>query len=313
VSDTGIKGLVIVNTKGNITIGQEIVTEDAKAVQEDIVSRWESDTTQGTFRGIEFKDLDYNEDNEAKVEVSMDSGVSLPYALSYLIENGITGLQWFAGIPGTIGGAIFNNIHGGTHFFSELIVSVDVLDLQGNIKTLAIADLGADYDRSRFHASKEVILRAKFIMHRGDKEKAMYMAKEWAKRKKIQPRNSPGCAFANITQQQKNEHNYPTTSVGYLVEHVINLVDFKIGDAMVSPDHHNFIVNLGHATAKDYLEVVKTIYRKTKEATGIVLVPEIFFLGFEPEEISEFTTSQQQELRDTRHEEIQTVYGSLGK
>lgn len=308
VSDKGIRGLVIVNVKGDIKIGEEVVVEDKESGQIDITYRWESDNSQGTFRGIEFKDLDYDESNLQKVEVVMDSGVNLPYALYYLIEQGLTGLQWYAGIPGTIGGAVFNNIHGGTHFISEVVKSVDVMDAEGNVKTLTIEELGADYDRSRFHKSKEVILRATFNMYHGDKEKAMYVAKEWAKRKAIQPRNSPGCAFANLTQEQKISHNYPTTSAGYIIEHVLKMTGFKIGDAAISPDHHNFIINLGKATAADYLSVVKTIYNRTKEETGIILVPEIFFLGFEPEEIKEFTSSESKELRDTRLKEIKTVY-----
>jgi UDP-N-acetylmuramate dehydrogenase len=311
VSDNGIRGLVVVLTKGDITIGEEI---DADSVEKnsdkeiDLTFRWESDTSKGTFRGIEFKDLDYDESHLPKVVVKMDAGVSLQYALAFLIERGITGLQWYAGIPGTIGGAVFNNIHGGTHFIGELIKSVEVLDQEGNLKTLEIADLGAGYDRSRFHKSKEIILSATFNMYKGDKEKAKYVAQEWAKRKRIQPRNSPGCAFGNITQLQKEKLNYPTTSIGYIVEHVINLADLKIGDAMISPDHHNFIINLGNATAKDYLAVVKTIHRKTLEMTGIELVPEIFFLGFDPEEISEFSTHEQQALREKRHSEIRSVY-----
>lgn len=311
VSDNGISGLVIISTKGDIRIGNEIdeETEDKKAEQEiDLTYRWESDTSKGTFRGIEFKDLDYDETALPKVEVEMDAGVNLPYALTYLIEKGLTGLQWYAGIPGTIGGAVFNNIHGGTHFIGELVKSVEVLDMQGQIKTLTIADLGAGYDRSRFHKSGEIILSVKFNMYKGDAEKAKYVAQEWAKRKKIQPRNSPGCAFGNITQLQKEKHNYPTTSIGYIVEHVINMADLRIGDAMISPDHHNFIINLGNATAKDYLAIVKEIYRKTLEKTGIELVPEIFFLGFEQDEISEFSTHEQQALREKRHDEIRTVY-----
>jgi len=60
---------------------------------------------------------------------------------------------------------------------------------------------------------------------------------------------------------------------------------FEKGDAIVSKAHHNFIENRGNATASDYLEVVKEIMKRTKEKTGIKLVPEIFFLGFEKNEV----------------------------
>jgi UDP-N-acetylmuramate dehydrogenase len=238
----------------------------------------------------------------------MDSGVDLPFAINYLIGKDITGLQWYAGIPGTIGGAIFNNIHGGTHFMSEILDKVKILDTNLEIIELSVKDLGMDYDKSRFHNSGEIILQGTFCLFKGDVEKAKFTATEWASRKKLQPRNSPGCAFANITQEQKESNKFPTTSVGYIVEHEIGLSGHKVGDAAISKDHHNFIVNEGSATAGDFLAILKEIHKRTKEKFGIELVPEIMLLGFDPEEIKEFTKDEQAELRKTRNKEIKTVY-----
>lgn len=305
ISDKGIRGLVIRNSTKTIKIGGEKPVHEDKV---EVTARWESDTSKGTFRGIEFKDLDYDESDKPRIEVEMDSGVNLPFAIKYLLDKGITGLQWYAGIPGTIGGAVFNNIHGGTHFISEVLEKVKILDKDLETKELDIDKLGMDYDKSRFHDSGEIILQATFNLFKGDIEKARFVAAEWAKRKSIQPRNSPGSAFANIMQEQKDKFNYPTTSVGYIVEHVIGLSGFKIGDAAISKDHHNFVVNEGKATAKDYLAVLKEIYKRTKEKLGIELVPEIVLLGFEKDEIKEFTKKEQNELRKVRNKEIKSVY-----
>lgn len=305
ISDQGIRGLVIKNATKTIKIGGEKPVHEDKV---EVPARWESDTSKGTFRGIEFKDLDYDESDQPRVEVVMDSGVNLPLATKYLLDKGITGLQWYAGIPGTIGGAIFNNIHGGTHFISEVLEKVRALDKDLTIKELDIDKLGLDYDKSRFHDSGEIILQGTFNLYKGDVERAKFTASEWAKRKRIQPRNSPGCAFANLTQEQKEKFNYPTTAVGYVVEHVLGMSGFKIGDAAISPKHHNFIVNEGKATAKDYLAVMKEIHKRTKEKLGIELVPEIVLLGFEEEEIKEFTKKEQDKLRRIRNKEIKTVY-----
>jgi UDP-N-acetylmuramate dehydrogenase len=305
ISDEGIRGLVIKNLTKNIKIGGE------KPVNEDhigVTSRWESDASEGTFRGIEFKDLDYDESDEPRIEVIMDSGVDLPFALKYTLDQGITGLQWYAGIPGTIGGAVFNNIHGGTHFMSEIVAEVKVLNKDLEIIDLKIADLGVDYDKSRFHDSEEIILQATFNLYKGDAEKAKHVAQEWMKRKRIQPRNSPGCCYANITQEQMDKFGYPTTAVGYIIEHIVDLSGFKIGDAAISKAHHNFIVNEGNASAKDYLAVMKEMYKRVKEKLGIELVPEIILLGFKPEEIEEFTREEQDDLRKIRNKEIKTVY-----
>ncbi len=78
--------------------------------------------------------------------------------------------------------------------------------------------------------------------------------------------------------------NLPTTSAGYIIEHILKMTNFRIGDAQVSKAHHNFIVNIGDATAEDYLAVIKEIIKRTKDALGIELIPEIFLIGFTEEE-----------------------------
>lgn len=289
VSDNGIRGLVIKNMSRNIKIkGEKPAQSKSQNESQKITARWESDRKKGSFK-YEFKDLDYDETDKPRIEAILDSGVSLPYAINYLIDKGITGLQWFAGIPGTIGGAVFNNIHGGSHFLSEYLIKVKVLDKDLKVKELDMEDLGFDYDKSRFHDSEEIILQATFSLFKGDAQRAKATTLEWAKRKSIQPKNSPGCTFANISQEEKERLNYPTTSVGYIVEHVLKMSGFQIGNAAISKQHHNFIVNKGKATAKDYLAVMKEIYKRTKKQIGIRLVSEIFLIGFDKEEIKEFS------------------------
>lgn len=304
ISDDGIRGLALISKS------QKIVTLDGKKGKEKVAmptARWESDATHGTFK-YEFKDLDYSESGKPRVKVGMDSGVSLPFAIDYLLDRGITGLQWYAGIPGTMGGAIFNNIHGGTHFISEVLDSVRVVDKKGKTYTLDIEELGVDYDKSRFQQTGEIILDATFNLYKGDTQKAGYVKKEWAKRKSLQPRNAPGCAFHNLTQEQKEKLGIPTTSAGFVIEHLLKMTEFKKGDAAISKEHHNFIVNRGNATAKDYLAVMKEIYLRAKSQLGITLVPEVFLLGFNEKEIKEFRHPEQVKLRKTRASEIKKVY-----
>jgi UDP-N-acetylmuramate dehydrogenase len=304
ISDSGIRGLVLVNKSDKIEVLEKV---SRKKKSRKVTARWESDSKIGTFK-YEFKDLDYDESKYPEVRVKMDSGVNLPSALDYLLESGITGLQWYAGIPGTIGGGIFNNIHGGTHFISEVIESVRVLNKKGKILTLTIDELGVGYDKSRFQKSGEIILDGVFKLYLGDVEKAKYVKKEWGKRKSIQPRNSPGCAFHNLTQRQKTKLDLPTTSVGFVIEHMLGLSGFKIGGAAISKKHHNFIVNEGNATAKDYLAVMREIFQRARKKLGVTLVSEIFLLGFKEEEIKEFIKPELVRLRKKRNKEIRTVY-----
>lgn len=286
ISDAGIRGLVLRNTSQTITVHDDKTSDQtfSQSEQETIAARWQSDSKKGTFT-YEFSDLDYDESDAERVQVEMDAGVSLPLAINVLISQGITGLQWYSRIPATVGGAIYNNIHGGTHFISEVIESVMVIDETGKKRDLYREQLKAGYDVSRFHETEEIIVSAKFNLFRGNAEKAAYVAREWAVRKKIQPQRSLGCVFQNISNEQKDKLGYPTTSVGYVVEHILNKKGFQIGDAKVSEKHAAFIENTGNATAKDYLAVIKTIISETKQKTGITLRPEIFFLGFSQSEL----------------------------
>ena len=289
VSDEGVRGLVIRNSTNNITIHKTESNTDQQKSKSIPVPRWESDKTSGTFK-YEFKDLDYDESGKPTANVTIDSGVQLPAVLHYLLDNKITGLQWFSGIPGTIGGAIFNNIHGGTRFFCEFLDSVTVLTPQNETKTYSDKDCLKDYNSSIFHDSGDIILTAVLQLHKGNVERAKYTTHEWANRKSIQPRNSPGCAFSNITQEQKEKLSYPTTAMGYIIEHILKMSGFRVGDAAISGNHHNFIVNEGNATAKDYLAVMKEIHDRSVKKIGFCPKPEIFFLGFEENEIHDPTS-----------------------
>ena len=283
VSDSGIRGLVVKNFGGKIEIREKgflgffrnrvIPTESSSRVQ----ARWVG-STEGTKK-YDFADLDYDESKFPDVVVSVGSGVNLQMAMQKLFNEGVTGLQWYARIPGTIGGAVYNNIHGGSHTIAEIVREVVVLDNHGGVNKIPGKSMQFDYDKSRIHRTGEVILEVILNLKKGDVEKARGMAGEWKKRKSCQPMNSAGCVFKNISEEDRIILGYPTTATGYIVEHILNMTGYKVGGAMISPDHHNFIVNTGGATAKDYLTVRDEIVRRAKETIGIELEDEIIRLG----------------------------------
>lgn len=294
ISDKGIPYTLIKNKTNNIEIlsnknylstDKIIVSESEQYSLVDVDSRHEVDKTKGTFRGIEFKDLDYDESQKEVIKVKISSGISLSYVMNFLIDKGITGLQWFSGIPGSIGGAIFNNIHGGTHSLSEFLDSVEVIEKSGNVKTITITELGMGYEKSRFQETGEIIVSGTFNLRAGDKEKASYVSRQWAKRKISQPRNSLGSVFRNISKEDQIRLGFPTPSIGYLVEHELMLSGYQVGDAMVSRTSNNFIINLGNATSNDYLSVIRKIKSEALSKFGLKLTPEIFFKGFDKEEL----------------------------
>ena len=280
VSDKGIAGLVIINRSQSILIEKRGDPAAPKSDRPQTSRHWQLDSTKKSIH-YDFTDLDYEESALPTSRVTIESGVSLPYATNFLFEHSLTGLQWYAGIPGTIGGAIVNNIHGGTHLFDEHLESVTVLTPRGRKQTITKDKLRNAYNASRFHSSGETILSASFYFPRGDVNKAKYVASEWAKRKAIQPRRSPGCAFTNLTAEDQQRLGLPTNATGYLIEHVLKMTGYRVGDAAISQAHHNFIVNEGNATAEDFLAVMKEIQFRAEKECGVELKPEIFMLGFE--------------------------------
>lgn len=277
VSDLGVRGLVVKNIGGKVEIRERNFLGFKGRKQVEVDSRWvESDL--GTKK-YTFRDLDYDESDFLEVEVIIDSGVNLQAAMYKLFHLGITGLQWYSRIPGTIGGAVFNNIHGGSHLFSEIVKEVKLLDEHGGVVIIGGKGMGFEYDKSRLHNTGEVILEVTLRLKKGDVEKAQGVAEEWRKRKSSQPVNSAGCVFKNISEETRQVLGYPTNATGYIVEHILNMTGFSVGGAMISPDHHNFIINTGGATATDYLAVRDEIVRRARETIGINLESEVVLIG----------------------------------
>jgi len=275
VGDAGVRGLTIKNKSKKITVHKE---GKIHALLRGVVgARWMR-STKGSLKG-DFTDINYDERDKPDVEVVLDSGVNLQVAMAQLFDQGVTGLQWYSRIPGTIGGAVYNNIHGGTHTFAEIVKKVVILDKHGGIKTIAGKNLRLGYDHSRFHESGEIILEVTLVLKAGDVERARKTADEWKKRKATQPMNSAGCVFKNISEEERTILGYPTTSVGYIVENILNMSGFKVGGAAIAKEHHNFIVNRGGATAKDFLAVRDEIVKRAREGVGIELEDEIILIG----------------------------------
>jgi UDP-N-acetylmuramate dehydrogenase len=289
VSDNGLKGLVIINKTSEMTVHTKDEGDQAIEITEEteeVLARL--DQLQPDIYG-KFDDLNYDETNLPTSIVTMDSGVNLPLAILKTIKADLTGLQWYAGIPGTIGGAVYNNIHGGTHFFHEIVESVEVLDKNTlEKKILQKKNLGVEYDESIFHRTNDYILSVDLKLFHGDSEKALKVMQTWRLRKKIQPWISAGCVWMNLDSQKKDELGLPSSGIGYMVDKELGLKGLRQGDAMISDQHAAFIENKGKAKASDVLFLMKEIHKAAKNKFGVELKPEIFLLGFDDDEIREF-------------------------
>lgn len=198
--------------------------------------------------------------------VTAGSGYMLPKLALECAKKNLSGLEFASGIPATIGGAIYQNAGAYGEQMDKVIKNVTVLDDQGDIKILNKGELKLGYrDSILKHESLiclEVVLELKQDSYENIKQK---MHDNLLNRKENQPLEYPsaGSVFRNP----------PGYSAGKLIEDA-GLKGFKVGDAMVSLKHANFIVNTGHASGEDILKLIRIIQEKVKEKTGIILAVE---------------------------------------
>ncbi len=272
IGDKGFRGLVIKNSCTGIELLDKVridFNQTGEAKKEE--SHW-----MPGF--LDLKGIDISPTSEG-IRVNILSGTPLSYAISYCIEHGACGLEVFAGIPGTIGGAVWNNIHGAKWLIGQFLEEVEILTKSGERKILKREELGLNYYDTIFHSTGDYILSATFVLFLGDKQKAREVANKWIAQKTLQPKNSIGSIFRNITEEQKASCSLDNLSTGYIIDKVLNLKGYKIGGVQICETHANFIITHPGATARDYASLIEFVKETAKNKLGLDLIEEIVRVG----------------------------------
>lgn len=201
------------------------------------------------------------------------AGCSLPLLAREAGERGLSGLEFAAGIPGTLGGAVLMNAgaHGGN--MAGVLESVRVVTPGGEIRDLEPEQLEFGYRTSSLKGSGNLIVEATLRLEPGDKEAIRRKMDEvLAFRRERQPLELPnaGSVFKNP----------PGDAAGRLIE-AAGAKGRTVGRAQVSEKHANFIVNLGGATAADVLSLIKEVQELVRINFGLILETEVVLLGFD--------------------------------
>lgn len=276
VSDKGLRGLVIKNSVSGMKVVKRL-KKPRRALQV-ASARFQTADPQ---KYLKFSDLDYP-DEPFDTEIEVFSGTPLQSLIQWSFKNKLTGLQWFAGIPGTVGGAVIYNIHGGTRLFSNYVQSLEVLDKNNRLREIKKAEIKFDYDFSDITKRDLLILKVNLLLSRGNLAKAKHVYQEWVRRKtKVQPQhNCPGSIFKNFPEEIAKKLGAPTPAAGWFIDQC-GLKGKKIGEAQISPKHANFIVNKGAAKASDVVQLIKLAKKEVKKKFGIKLEEEICLIGFD--------------------------------
>jgi UDP-N-acetylmuramate dehydrogenase len=199
------------------------------------------------------------------------SGLMLGDVCAFAQQNGLAGIEFACGIPGTLGGAVFMNAGAYDGEMSEVVSRVQAINDAGIVHTYDAVELKFSYRHSIFQLTQEVIVEVELALTADDKAAiAERIDVLMNRRRSKQPleMHSAGSTF-------KRPSGY---FAGTLIEQT-GLKGFSVGDAQVSTKHAGFVVNIGHASAEDILCLIREIQKRVESAHGVCLEPEVRIIG----------------------------------
>ena len=210
-----------------------------------------------------------------------ESGAVMQDLVLDTARAGWSGLEHYIGIPSTVGGALWQNLHflspaperERTMFIAEVFESCEILAVEGDRRVVDAGYIKFAYDDTVFHHRRDVVLSATFQLTKGDPARLHQILQEnlsWrgSRHPWLQVHPSAGSIFKKIEG----------VGAGRLIDQC-GLKGFRVGDAQISHIHANILVNLGHATASDVRALVAHAQTAVKKQFGYELQPEVGFIG----------------------------------
>lgn len=195
------------------------------------------------------------------------AGVTMTRAAVFAANYGLSGLEFAHGIPGTVGGGVYMNAGAYGGEICQVCESVEIMELDGTVKSLSNAEMGFSYRHSILEESSEIVLSAVFqLTEKPADEIRAYMKELMGKRSASQPLDLPsaGSAFKR-----------PVGGYAAALIDQAGLKGYTVGGAAISTKHAGFAVNLGGATAADVQTLLKKVSDIVYEKSGIRLEPEV--------------------------------------
>lgn len=211
-----------------------------------------------------------------KIEISdnimtVGAGTLLSKAANTAAEHGLSGMEFAAGIPGSVGGAVVMNAGAYGGEMKDIIMDVDVITREGEYRRLTLEELELSYRHSCIIENEYIVVRARLMLQEKD-EAQIRLVMEDLKNRRIekQPLNFPS---AGSTFKRPE---------GYFAGKLImdaGLRGYSVGGAQVSEKHCGFVVNKGGATASDVVKLMNDVRDKVMEEFGVELEPEVKMIG----------------------------------
>jgi len=198
--------------------------------------------------------------------IQAGSGVTISRLISQALAHGLSGLEFLAGIPGTLGGALMMNAGAWGKRIADFVQEISVMDYSGKVMSLKRSDLVFGYRSSNL--KKHIILSADLKLCRKSRERIkgnieQYLTDRFDTQDNSRP--NAGCIFKNPS---------PREPAGRIID-LCGLKGSKVGDAFISFKHANFILNYGHASSSEVIKLMNLIKRSVKKKFSINLELEI--------------------------------------
>lgn len=203
--------------------------------------------------------------------LTAQAGVSLAQAARTAAEHGLTGLEFAAGIPGTVGGGIVMNAGAYDGELKQVVESVTALDREGNMLTLNNETMEFGYRTSVIRRYPLIVTECRFLLEEGDPTEIREKMEDFQKRR----REKQPLEFPSAGSTFKRPEGY---FAGKLIMDA-GLKGFSVGGAQVSEKHCGFVINRGGATAADVRKVIQHVQETVEQQFSVRLEPEVIFLG----------------------------------
>lgn len=249
------------------------------------------------FRGLVIK-IENAEIKKTGNVVWADAGVPMGRLAVFCLKNGLSGLEWAVGIPGTVGGAVFGNSNCFGGSTAENFYRGELLDPDGTVTIRDKSYFRFDYDYSKLQDTGEILLRAAFKLSApapdivsANQKKIAEAAKQRAEQQPLGEKTA-GSTFKAIKPSpeivNKIKKKYPEwkagerdglISAGFIIDKCLGLKGFEISGMKISRTHANFFINQGNATAAGAKKLIDFVKKECKNQLGIRLEEEIRYVG----------------------------------
>lgn len=230
----------------------------------------------------------YKENNRYFKNITAGAGVIIQNLIDWCLDNNLKGLQEFSGIPGTVGGSVYINIHYFKALLSDFLVKATVIDkINNQVLTVDNRWFEFGYNKSKLQDSKYILIDATFKVEECSYIEAAYLKgrrdetiryRTW----RYPASNTCGSFFRNFKENEVTleSNGKKMIYIAYYLDKLGIKGELKVGGATVSHQHANMIVNTGNATSDDIINLARAMQEMVYEKFNVLPQAECQFIGF---------------------------------